>query len=99
MSAREGGRGARSTGSARCVVPCGCADLRMKVRARGPCRGQSMRARSGGRGREPVSPVCRGRFWLDQVRTVMVGSGSGRDRASWAVRGHVRPDRAEPVVK
>ena len=31
VSAREGGRGARS--SARCVVPCERADLRMKVRA------------------------------------------------------------------
>ena len=96
MKAREG----KERGAARSACfPRECADLQRRLERAGPVGVRASGPGRGGRGREPVSPVCRGRFWLDQVRTVMVGSGSGRDRASWAVRGHVRPDRAEPVVK
>ena len=93
-------RGGEERGAARGAwFPAGARTCGCKLERAGPAGVRASGPGRGGRGREPVSPVCRGRFWLDQVRTVMVGSGSGRDRASWAVRGHVRPDRAEPVVK
>ena len=85
---------------ARYAVSRECADLRVRVRARGPCLGKRIRARSGEVGvvRRPGLRF-RGRSWSGQVQLVMVGLGLGRDRTSWASQSDVRPNKAKPVVK